>query len=99
MNVVFDNKDGYFEEMRQAPHGTLVRAEVFRNEINRGVTQVAVLSGYFDQQFFYQANIPCGEDCSPKKDGSEQAEAVMGELKGLCEQSGLALRKGQWQLL
>jgi hypothetical protein len=99
MNVLFDNKEAYFEELRQAPVGTtIVRAEICGNEVHRGETQVSVLSGYFDDMFFYQADIPCGSDWSPKTEGTQAAEKLIGELKELCEQSGLALRRGRWQL-
>lgn len=98
MNVVFEDKEAYFEELRQAPQMSLVRAEIVRNEVHMGETQVFVSSGYFDERFFYHADIPCGSDWSPKKDGTEAAEKLIAELQDVCDTSGLVLRRGQWQL-
>lgn len=99
MMVSFDSLDNYLAEMRESHPLSTVRAEVCREKVNDGVTEVRVESTYYDDTCFFKATVDCGEDwAGGVGEGSKEAEAVVAKIKAACGEMGVKFGAGKCQL-
>lgn len=98
MNVTFSTIDDYLAELKLAPKEQVVRVTIVENEVNNGTTEVAVISGFFDERSYYEARLDCGEDLrGGKGEGSEKASSLTQRIESACRELGITCRGGRWQ--
>lgn len=97
MNAEFDNLDVYLDELKLCVGRSVVRAQSVREAVNDGVTGWSVVSGFHDDQYFYQLNLDCGQDYAGGPGESESAaKSAVGRIAAFCEERGYAFRGGVW---
>jgi hypothetical protein len=97
MNAAFDNLDDFLAELKACTGRSVVRASVSRSEVNSGVTDVVVVSGFHDDHYFYELRLECGQEwVGGDKSAAESAEAAVVRIKSFCEEHGYEFRGGIW---
>lgn len=100
MNVSFSDIDEYLEELKESSGDTVVRSTIEEDEINDGVKDITLVSGFCEGGIVCEARIPCGEDLvGGKGEGTGKANDLMNSIKGACQRMNIEHRGGKWQLM
>lgn len=108
MKATFDNITDYLAELRKVAADretnrlSIVRGTVSKRAVNPTVKEYAVVSGFHDNQYVYEAVIDCGQD---HKGGAEAptpacdlATHTITMIELACAELKVEFRYGKWEM-